>query len=203
MRRRLIIAMIGALALVVGLGFWLANRELPAPVQVRVAFVHREGYPNAVFTAWVTNLSNRRIALGNTAVRFRTESGLEAGGPVWETFPWSGAVEPPGPGTLKPRGIATVSVPARDYYTGAQLEFEYAFDADPVRRAISKVTGFVVRRFGLRPKIDTDPLIGRPQNKRVAVSGVWQWLYKNGMLNGHLRRSYEGPWVPWERAAGN
>jgi hypothetical protein len=202
MRRRLIIAVIGALAVVVGLAFWLATRELPALVQVRVAFVHREAYPNAVFTAWVTNLSNRRIALGNPAVRFRTESGLEAGGPVWETFPWRGAVEPPGPGTLQPHGIATVSVPARDYYRDARLEFEYAFDADPARRAASKVTGFVVRRFGLRPNIDTDPLIGRPQGKRATVPGVWQWLYENGMLNGRVRRSYEGPWVPWEKEAG-
>ena len=193
---------IGVLVMAVGLVVWFATREVRPPVGVRVAFIHREAYPNALFTAWVTNRTNRRIALGQPAVRFHTESGLEAGGMVWETVPWRGEIEPPGPGTLRPGGIATLRVPARDYYRDARLDFEYAIDADPVRRAVSKVAGFAVRQFGLRPNIDLDPLIGRPQGKRATRSSAWQWLYENGMLNGRLRRAYEGPWVPWEKSAG-
>jgi hypothetical protein len=181
------------------LAAWLGTREARSPVQVGVAFIHREAYPNARFTAWITNRTSRRISLGQPAVRFHTESGLEAGGLIWGTVPWKGGIDPPGPGVLRPGAIATLTVPARDYYKEARLEFEYAFDADPVRRAVSKVTGFAVRRLGLRPQIDSDPLVGRPQGKRATRPGVWQWLYDNGMLNGRLRRSYEGPWVPWEK----
>ena len=199
MHRRWIIAGIGVLVVAVCLVAWLATREVRPPVQVRVAFIHREAYPNALFTAWVTNRADRRITLGNPAVRFHTENGLEAGGLIGETFPWSGGIDPPGLGTLRPGAIATLSAPARDYYRDARLEFEYACDADPLRTAVSKVTGFAVRRFSLRPQIDSDPLIGRPQGKRAARPGVWQWLYENGRLNGRLRRSYEGPWVPWEK----
>jgi hypothetical protein len=203
MRRRLITAGIGALVLAVCLVVWLPTREVRLPVAVRVAFIHQEAYPNALFTAWVTNRTNRRIALGHPAVSFLTESGLEAGGPIAETFPWGGGIDPPGPGTLRPGAIATLPVPARDHYKEARFEFEYSFNADPMRSAVSKVTCFAVRPFGLKPQIDWDPLIERPHGKRATRPGVWQWLYENGMLNGRLRRSYEGPWVPWEKAAGN
>jgi hypothetical protein len=199
----MITAGIGVLVMAVCLLVWFASRKVPQPIEVRVAFTHQEAYPNAFFTAWITNRTNRRIALRQPAVRFHTESGLEAGGLIGETFPWGGEIEPPGPGSLRPGAIATLSVPARDYYKDARLEFGYSFDADPVRRAVSKITGLAVRRFGLRPQIDSDPPIGRPQGKRATRSGLWQWLDENGMLNGRLRTSYEGSWVPWEKSGGN
>jgi hypothetical protein len=205
MGRRFIIGGIAALIAAFLLLFLLASQEPRAAVAVGVEFVHNATYPEATFKAWVTNRSKHPIALGDVAIRFRTEAGREVGGQLRTSSPWQGGVEPPLPGSLRPNAVATVSLRAENYYKDARLVFDYSYEANPPCKAVSRCVRLVVLKFRLYPHIDSDALsvVSRSPSKPVAPSNVWQWLLRRGMLNGRIRTGYVGPWVQWQNAAGS
>jgi hypothetical protein len=178
---------IGAIILVALVVCWLAFRG--APLGVGIVFTHNQTYPKAVFTAYVTNKSGRPILLSNAELYFQSDGQSES--VTWSHWDGTFPIAPAQP--LLPQAVASLSISVSEYERQGRLTFDYTCDAGLLRKAASPVVCFLVRRLGLRPQFEN----------RVRPRNTCAWLANQGLLNGRVRRIYEGPWVAWETAAAN
>lgn len=177
MARHYKIAVAAAVIALLLIAIWLTFRRGATPPVLTVAFttVHTH-FPepalvvgDQIIVAWVTNTTRLAITLDMPYAQFETADGrlvLDQGS-SWNQQGYSASLAP-GSASCLAYGFD----PDRQRL---KLAFDYHRNGGPLGRTISKVAGIL-------------PL------KRLPVR-IYDWLRRNGMVDGALHGHYEGPWI--------
>ena len=168
----LILAAVG-LALVLSLLIFLVLPPTQSPIRLGVNISRPEG-AETLFRVCLTNGVSRTIKLvGRVQVTYLDETGRESGVDY---------VRLAGSGTdiggLLPDGFDSISLRASDSVVGVRLRFGYLYDADPLRQLLARIS----TKLGLRPPARWPP------------NAFWQWLIRNGVLDGNYHATYDRTW---------
>lgn len=175
MHRRFKMLLSAVLIALLLFAIWLGlHSGVPQP-NVSVGFTAAHGhfpeppvyFADQIIIAWVTNTGRSAITLGEAYVQFENAAGrlVRDEGPSWHP---RGSDLPPGTAAWLVNGFD------RDRRT-LRFIFEYHRDGGPLRKGISKAAGVL-------------PLKRLPRR-------TYDWLGRNGMLDGLLHGHYEGPWI--------
>jgi hypothetical protein len=124
-------------------------------------------YADQIAVTWVTNTGRSRVTLEAPYSQFEREGRLvQDRGSSWAQA---------GPSADLPPGKAMWLAYGFGDAKRLRICFEYRLNGGPWLRAISKAAGVL-------------PLKKLPQR-------IYDWLLQNGIVDGFLRRNYEGPWI--------
>ncbi len=170
------------LILLVLLAFWIAH---PSGPRIGVAFTTAHGhFPEPALVVgeqitilWVTNGGRAAISLEMPYVQYENAAGrlVRDQGASWNQKGYSA--------DLSPGGVAWLANGFDPDRKRLKFVFEYRRSAGPLGRAVSKAIGVL-------------PLKRLPQRS-------YDWLRRNGMVDGIVYGHYEGPWIANSQGGAN